>query len=197
MQISDFSSMAEYYAELAKLQSRKSGKSSAAEFFEQGDSDSSGSVSASEFAALFSQAQSAGSPEAASTSTASIEPVAGVEGKQPPPPPMSTEELEEMFAGADQDGDGALSFEEFSTLSEKMRQRPPEGAQQGAGGAQDLLSMLQGSSGYGSVFGLNNDSSSTTNMLTELLKSFGSESASSSSGYSMYIQNLVKSAYGA
>lgn len=196
MQISGYSSLSEYYAELAKLRSQSAGKSSAADIFGKADSDGDGGVSKSEFAALFSQAQDSGaaSEEVASTESAKLE------GRPPPPPPKSAEELEDMFTQADVDGDGMLSSEEFSALEGKMRP-PQEGAQQNNGAtgstgstAAELMSLLQNSSSRISLNGWSNDSSSTS-MFSELLKTLNGGDGSASSGYTAYMQNLLKSAY--
>lgn len=206
MQISGYSSLTEYYAELAKMRSQNaqsSGKSSAAEMFSKTDSDESGGISKSEFAAMFSQVQSTGATEGSTSTVDAASSTQSMEKRPPSPPEMSSEELEEMFAEADLDGDGALSIEEFTALSEKMRPNQPEGAQQGAqtqsngtngngNSIQSLFAMLQGSqSSYGNLA-----SSSSTSSFAELLNIFGGESSGSSTS-SSYIQSLVKNAYGA
>ncbi len=209
MQISGYSSMSEYYAELAKIRSQKAqnaSSSSAAEIFGKTDSDESGSISKSEFASMFSQMQSTGASEGATATVDATASTEGVEKRPPPPPPpeMTTEELEELFAEADLDGNGELSLEEFSVLNEKMRPNQPEGAQQGAqaqgnknngsnsGSVQSLFALLQNNqSGFGNLTG-----SSSSNSFAELLNIFGGEGSSSSTS-SSYIQSLVKSAYGA
>lgn len=150
MQISDYSSLSEYYAELAKLRSQNANRSAASEIFGQ-DSDSGGRVNASSaFASMFSQVQASGTT--------------GTEGNSPPPPPISTEKTGQSDTNNNS--------------------------------SKDLLTILEKSSGYGNALD-NSDrssSSSTASMFAELLKNLGSGGASST-GYSQYIQNIIKSAY--
>jgi Ca2+-binding EF-hand superfamily protein len=259
-------SLSEYYAELAKLRARNAPKGSPAELFGKADANGNESVDAGEFAALFSQAQTAAAATAengtgnAGTGDSpppftkmsaeeieslfaeadgdgdgalSLEEFTALRDKVLPPPPgdrerqgvdndsvgeagdfssllfqvsaKETEDLESLFAGADTDGDGVLSIEEFTALRDKLRPPAPdtENQQGTAGTIQDFLSLLYNSSGQAGLFetrgesGTQGESSSSETVFAELLKNFGTLDDDSKSTIASYIQELIQKAYSA
>lgn len=141
MEISGVSvSLAEYYAELAKLRARNASNGSAAELFGKVDADGGKSVDAGEFAALFSQA-------AAATTAENNTGDAGSRDSARPFPGMSAAEMESLFAEADSDGDGALSFEEFTALRGKLF--PPSPGDEEEAAEMELLFAGADSDGDG------------------------------------------------
>lgn len=201
------SSLYSYYAELMRQKSQQSAaKTSAADLFKQADTDSSGGVAASEFASVLSQKQIAPVDASSNSLFSGMQNNSSAVGAPPPPPAFTEEEITAMFTEADVDGDGALSLDEFSALSEKIR--PSNPTAQGLNGsntsnanrmgAADLLSLLEGSSGLttSSLFGYGNGSSNSNSSISDIWQSLTASSANSVSGSNSYMQGLLRNAYG-
>ena len=168
--------------------------------FAEADSDGDGALSIEEFATLRDklrpsppgdggqQGPSAGSIEETEDSLTLLFQLAAEE----------KEELESLFAGADADGDGVLSIEEFTALRDKLRSASAsENQQEAAVTLQDVLSLLNASSGQASLFDPGDESSSARSVFADLLKNFGDFDADTQSALSNYIQELVQKAYSA
>lgn len=189
------SSLYQYYLELAQQKKASASQNSVADLFSKADSDSDGSVSASEFASILAQSGGTVSNGNSTTDTTSATTMANRPPPPPPPPPvsMSEDEIGSMFEDADSDGDGVLSQDEFAALSEKLR--PSDSGQQGGQvNTQDLLAQLGAASGYENMFAFAGQQSGS--IFSEALRNLTSSSGSDSTMAS-YMQGMLKEVYGA